>query len=156
MSTTDEPISGVPGPPAGNGSTTGPLFLGGIRVPIGAWGVGFEVRHQSGEGKIPAVDDFAGTSIDLGGFTYNFMNPHTAYQSGIAMHLEVSASQSVTERLNREIVAAIAQPDVKQTWSAQGIFPEGSTSTALGDRVARDITKWRDVITRLGVQIQAD
>jgi hypothetical protein len=33
------------------------------------------------------------------GFTYNFMNPYTAYQSGIAMHLELSASQYVTERL---------------------------------------------------------
>ena len=33
------------------------------------------------------------------GFTYNFMNPYTAYQSGIAMHLELSASQYLTERL---------------------------------------------------------
>ena len=55
-----------------NGSTVGPLFLGGIRVPVGTWGLGFEVRHQWGEGKIPADQDFAGTTIDLGGFTYNF------------------------------------------------------------------------------------
>jgi hypothetical protein len=55
-----------------DGNTTGPLILGGVRVPVGSWGLGFEVRHQSGEGKIPAEDDFAGTTIDLGGFTYNF------------------------------------------------------------------------------------
>ena len=55
-----------------NGSASGPLFLGGIRIPVGSWGIGFEARHQSGEGKIPAEDDFAGTKIDLGGFTYNF------------------------------------------------------------------------------------
>jgi hypothetical protein len=54
------------------GSASGPLILGGIRIPVGAWGLGFEARHQSGEGKIPAEDDFAGTTIDLGGFTYNF------------------------------------------------------------------------------------
>src|SRR5258706_448522 len=48
------------------GSATGPLILGGIRFPVGAWGVGFELRHQSGEGKIPANQDFAGTTIDLG------------------------------------------------------------------------------------------
>jgi hypothetical protein len=48
------------------------VILGGIRVPIGSWGAGFEVRHQSAEGKIPAEQDFAGTTIDLGGFTYNF------------------------------------------------------------------------------------
>ena len=33
------------------------------------------------------------------GATYNFMNPYTAYQSGIDLHLEVSASQYVTEKL---------------------------------------------------------
>ena len=54
------------------GSASGPLILGGIRVPVGNWGIGFEARHQSGEGTIPAEDDFAGTKIDLGGFTYNF------------------------------------------------------------------------------------
>lgn len=54
------------------GSASGPLILGGIRIPVGAWGVGFEARHQSGGGKIPAEDDFAGTTIDLGGFIYNF------------------------------------------------------------------------------------
>jgi hypothetical protein len=54
------------------GSSSGPLILGGIRIPVGSWGVGFELRHQSAEGEIPAEDDFAGTTIDLGGFTYNF------------------------------------------------------------------------------------
>jgi hypothetical protein len=55
-----------------DGTASGPLFLGGVRIPVGSWGLGFELRHQSGEGKIPAAEDFAGTSIDLGGFTYNF------------------------------------------------------------------------------------
>jgi hypothetical protein len=54
------------------GSAAGPVILGGIRVPVGTWGLGFEARHQSAEGKIPADQDFAGTTIDLGGFTYNF------------------------------------------------------------------------------------
>jgi len=54
------------------GSAAGPLILGGIRVPVGSMGIGFEVRHQSAEGKIPSDQDFAGTTIDLGGFTYNF------------------------------------------------------------------------------------
>jgi hypothetical protein len=54
------------------GSAAGPLILGGIRVPVGSMGIGFEVRHQSAEGKIPSDQDFAGTTIDLAGFTYNF------------------------------------------------------------------------------------
>jgi outer membrane protein W len=54
------------------GTATGPVILGGIRFPIGTWGAGFEVRHQSAEGDIPSEQDFSGTKIDLGGFTYNF------------------------------------------------------------------------------------
>ena len=54
----------------GSGSSTGPLVLGGVRVPVGSVDLGAEVRHQSGEGKLNP-NDFAGaTKIDLGGFSY--------------------------------------------------------------------------------------
>jgi outer membrane protein W len=55
-----------------SGTATGPVILGGVRVPVGSWGVGGEVRYQSAEGKLPADQDFAGSKIDLGGFTYAF------------------------------------------------------------------------------------
>jgi hypothetical protein len=56
----------------GSGTTTGPVVLGGLRVPLGNVGVGGEVRWQSAKGDLPADQDFAGTTIDLGGFTYSF------------------------------------------------------------------------------------
>jgi Outer membrane protein beta-barrel domain len=57
----------------GSGGASGPTILGGVRVPIGsAVGVGFEIRHQSAEGKLPADQGFAGTTIDLGGYSYLF------------------------------------------------------------------------------------
>ena len=56
----------------GSGTATGPVVLGGIRVPVGSWGVGGELRYQSAEGKLPADQDFAGSKIDLGGFSYTF------------------------------------------------------------------------------------
>jgi len=56
----------------GSGTATGPVILGGIRVPVGSWGVGGELRYQSAEGKLPADQDFAGSKIDLGGITYTF------------------------------------------------------------------------------------
>jgi outer membrane protein W len=56
----------------GSGSATGPTILGGVRVPIGSAGVGFEIRHQSAQGKLPADQGFAGTTIDLGGYNYLF------------------------------------------------------------------------------------
>ena len=56
----------------GSGTAAGPVILGGIRVPVGSWGVGGEIRYQSAEGKLPADQDFAGSKIDLGGLSYTF------------------------------------------------------------------------------------
>lgn len=56
----------------GSGAATGPTILGGVRVPIGSAGVGFEIRHQSAEGTLPSDKGFAGTTIDLGGYNYLF------------------------------------------------------------------------------------
>jgi hypothetical protein len=57
---------------AGSGTAVGPVIVVGIRVPVGSWGVGGELRYQSAEGMLPADQDFAGTKIDLGGLTYAF------------------------------------------------------------------------------------
>jgi len=54
------------------GTDTGPTILGGVRVPIGPVGVGFEIRHQSAEGTVPADELFTEGKIDLGGYNYLF------------------------------------------------------------------------------------
>jgi hypothetical protein len=56
----------------GSGTATGPLIVGGVRVPVGTWGVGGELRYQSATGTLPADQGFAGTKIDLGGLTFSF------------------------------------------------------------------------------------
>jgi hypothetical protein len=47
-----------------------------------------------------AGHEFSGTL----GFTYNFINPVTQYQSGVDMHFDWGASQSVTEHLRAGLV----------------------------------------------------
>ena len=62
----------------GSGSATGPVVLGGVRVPIGSVGVGGEIRWQSAVANLPTDQGFATTTaggppkIDLGGWTYSF------------------------------------------------------------------------------------
>jgi hypothetical protein len=56
----------------GSGSATGPVVLGGVRVPIGPLAPGFEMRWQSAKGTLPGDQSFAGTKIDLGGINYLF------------------------------------------------------------------------------------
>ena len=57
-----------------SGSATGPVILGGVRVPIGAWAVGGEIRYQNAKGDLPTTGNnaFIAPKIDLTGFNYLF------------------------------------------------------------------------------------
>ena len=63
---------------------------------------------------------------------------------------------AVTARLNREIVAVIAQPEVAGAWVVQGIFPQIGTPEALAGRTVSDIAKWRALVSRMGLRLQSD
>lgn len=56
----------------GTGWATGPVVLGGVRVPMGSTAAGFEARWQAAHGDLPPDQGFAGTTIDLGGMNYLF------------------------------------------------------------------------------------
>jgi hypothetical protein len=57
----------------GSGSASGPVVLGGIRIPIGPMAPGFEVRWQKGQANLPGPPEFEpGRTIDLGGLNYLF------------------------------------------------------------------------------------
>jgi len=53
-----------------SGSAAGPVVLGGIRFAGRTASAGGEIRYQHAEGDLSS--DFAGSKIDLGGWTYNF------------------------------------------------------------------------------------
>jgi hypothetical protein len=52
------------------GTATGPIVLGGVRFGGESLSVGGEIRYHSADGDLSS--DFAGSRIDLGGWTYNF------------------------------------------------------------------------------------
>ena len=51
-----------------DGTSTGPVFMGGLRYADGGMSVGGELRYRKAEGDLPS--DFAGSKIDLGGWTF--------------------------------------------------------------------------------------
>jgi hypothetical protein len=59
---------------AQSGTATGPVVLGGLRVPIGPAAPGFEIRWQSAKGDLSTdpVTGFSAPKIDLGGVSYLF------------------------------------------------------------------------------------
>ena len=75
-------------------------------VPVGAYDINLvKPRSALGAGRSTAVRGYTYFDEDKGhefsavvGFTYNFMNPHTAYRSGIDMHVEASVLQYLTDR----------------------------------------------------------
>jgi outer membrane protein W len=56
----------------GSGTATGPVILGGVRIPVGGFDIGGEIRYQAAKGDLPASESFAGSKIDLGGMNYLF------------------------------------------------------------------------------------
>ena len=53
-----------------SGTATGPVVLGGIRFGGQTLTAGGEIRYSAAHAQMP--NDFAGSRIDLGGWTYNF------------------------------------------------------------------------------------
>jgi hypothetical protein len=53
-----------------DGNETGPVVLGGLRFGGETWSAGGEVRYHAAEADLD--EGFAGSRIDLGGWTYNF------------------------------------------------------------------------------------
>jgi len=67
-------IDATSDPYTASGSATGPVVLGGVRIPAGDWMVGGEIRYQGGLGDLPTTghNAFIAPKIDLGGMNYLF------------------------------------------------------------------------------------
>jgi tripartite-type tricarboxylate transporter receptor subunit TctC len=61
---------------------------------------------------------------------------------------------AVIARLNREVLAALALPDVKQRLLELNLVAQGSTPAQLGEHLAGDIRRWSEVIARAKIPRQ--
>ncbi|HEY0567204.1 MAG TPA: tripartite tricarboxylate transporter substrate binding protein [Xanthobacteraceae bacterium] len=78
------------------------------------------------------------------------------YESTLWQAVVVPAATppAIVARLNEEIVAALASPDVKATLEKQGIDLEPSTPAQLAARIRSDLAKWGEVIRGAGIKTQ--
>jgi len=60
----------------------------------------------------------------------------------------------IVERLNREIVALLADPEVKARYAAIGVVPGGTTPDGFADIIRADHAKWGKVVKETGVRIE--
>jgi hypothetical protein len=114
-------------------------------VPLGAYDpnrqatVGLGRWAVDGGGGYTYYDDNSGRELSaVLGFTYNFMNPYTAYQSGINMHLELSASQYLTERFLAGVAGYFYQQITPDTGSGATLGPFMSRVAGIGPQLGYD------------------
>jgi tripartite-type tricarboxylate transporter receptor subunit TctC len=62
--------------------------------------------------------------------------------------------QAVIDRLNKEINAVLALPDVKQRFAELGVVPQGGTPEELNGLLTKEIAKWKDVVAKAKIEKQ--
>lgn len=58
----------------------------------------------------------------------------------------------VVERLNKELIAILAEPETRTRMAAQAIIPGGSSPEALQKWIVEDTERWRKVIHEAGIK----
>ena len=90
-------------------------------------------------------------------------NVPTVKESGIPEYVVTSWNalsaprglpQDILAILNRDIVAALADPDLRKKARDFGLNAQGSTPEAMSERMARDIKRWAVVIEKAGIPKQ--
>jgi tripartite-type tricarboxylate transporter receptor subunit TctC len=80
--------------------------------------------------------------------------PGYAASSWNAIAAPAKTPRAVIERLNREINAALAAPDLRERLALQGVTPRGSTPEEVRKLLGADVEKWRRVIERAKIERQ--
>jgi tripartite-type tricarboxylate transporter receptor subunit TctC len=73
-------------------------------------------------------------------------------QAWLAIFAPGNTPAPIVARIHRDLVAAMAQPDVRARMADLGIEPVGSTPEALRDHVAREIPRMAGVLQRAGIR----
>jgi tripartite-type tricarboxylate transporter receptor subunit TctC len=80
--------------------------------------------------------------------------PNYQATSWNALAAPAGTPRPVIDRINKEIKAALAKPEIKARLLALGIVAQGSTPESTRQLLAADIAKWGDVITKAKIQQQ--
>ena len=59
---------------------------------------------------------------------------------------------SIIDKLNLDIIAAIAAPEVRERFIAAGTEPQSSTPLQLRERIAQEIPRWSKLLTQMGLK----
>ena len=70
------------------------------------------------------------------------------------MQMPAGVPKAVVDRVNRDIVQILKDPEVAKLFRDQGVEVEASTPEAFGELLNREIPKWTKVVNDAGVRIE--
>ena len=80
--------------------------------------------------------------------------PGYAYESWFGMVAPAHTPKDVIRRLNTEVVATLAEPDIRTRLIEQGgVEPIGSTPDAFAETIRTDLARYADLVKRTGAHI---
>jgi tripartite-type tricarboxylate transporter receptor subunit TctC len=125
---------------------------------------GIKLNHIPYRASGPAILDMSENRIDLSiGVLGTFLSlirdgkihalaVTTEASLWFAVVAPAAIPQPVLARLNKEINAILAEPEIKKSLAAQAVDVETSDPENLRSRIRADIEKWRDIAAKAGVK----
>ncbi len=79
--------------------------------------------------------------------------PGYEFSIWFSMFAPAATPKPIIDRLNQELVKALAAPDMREKLAATGVNAESSTPQALGKHLQAEVAKWAKVIKAAGIPI---
>jgi len=77
-----------------------------------------------------------------------------AVTSWVALFAPAGTPRPIIDRLQREVAAVLAVPEVRERYIAFGLVPSGGSPEQLAAQVKDDYTRWEKVIREAGITIE--
>jgi tripartite-type tricarboxylate transporter receptor subunit TctC len=78
----------------------------------------------------------------------------SAYNFWVGMLAPTGTPAAIVERLNKEVVAALASPEVKERLAALGADASPTTPADLDKTIARELKENAELVKQAGIKVQ--
>jgi len=81
---------------------------------------------------------------------------YPGFEAGLWFALSVPSGtpKPIIDRIHRETVKALQQPDVQTAMARQGLDPEPSTPEELAARISQETAMWAALVKKIGIRLQ--
>ncbi len=93
--------------------------------------------------SLPEVPTFAESGLD--GFIVD---------SWVGVLAPARTPRAIIERLQRELAAVLAMPEVRERYAVLGIEPIGNTPDQFGEQIRADLAKWEKVVKQANIRLE--